>query len=105
MAIRKLAATGEANPDCLLLWEYLECSICDPQVGVQSGPPLICASLCDRVYDACSNAYFSMDAKIQVSGSCKTLIYLLIIFADFVHFKKQESNKAYNKWRDFCISG
>ncbi|KAK1401690.1 putative folate receptor [Heracleum sosnowskyi] len=70
MAIRKLASTGEANADCLLLWEYLECSICDPQVGVQSGPPLICASLCDRVYDACSSAYFSMDAKIQALAPC-----------------------------------
>ncbi|XP_017224241.1 folate-binding protein 1-like isoform X2 [Daucus carota subsp. sativus] len=70
MAIRKLASTGEANADCLLLWEYLECSICDPQVGVQSGPPLICASLCDRVYDACANAYFSIDAKIQALAPC-----------------------------------
>lgn len=91
MAIRKLASTGEANADCLLLWEFLECSICDPQVGVQSGPPLICASLCDRVYDACSNAYFSMDAKIQVSGTCNTLMNLLIFFADFIHSKMQES--------------
>ena len=67
LAIRRLASTGEASSECLQLWELLECSICDPRVGVQPGPPVICASLCDRVFEACSNAYFSMDAKKQVS--------------------------------------
>lgn len=66
LAIRKLASTGEASRDCLQLWEFLECSICDPRVGVQRGPPLICASFCNRVFEACSNAYFSVDAISQV---------------------------------------
>lgn len=68
LSVRRLASTGEASQECLDLWELLECSICDPRVGVQPGPPLICGSFCDRVYKACSNAYFSMDAKTQVCG-------------------------------------
>uniref|UniRef100_A0A5B7BDZ2 Folate receptor-like domain-containing protein n=2 Tax=Davidia involucrata TaxID=16924 RepID=A0A5B7BDZ2_DAVIN len=70
LSIRRLASTGEAGQECLQLWELLECSICDPHVGVQPGPPLICASLCDRVYQACSSTYFSMDAKTQVLAPC-----------------------------------
>lgn len=70
LAVRKLALTGEASEECLQLWELLECSICDPQIGVQPGPPLICGSFCDRVYQACINAYFSMDAKSQVLAPC-----------------------------------
>lgn len=70
LAIRRLASTGEASDECLHLWELLECSICDPNVGIQSGPPVICAPLCDRIYDACSNAYFAMDAKNQVLAPC-----------------------------------
>ncbi|KAB2071427.1 hypothetical protein E1A91_A08G228400v1 [Gossypium mustelinum] len=70
LSIRRLALTGEASEECLHLWELLECSICDPRVGVQPGPPLICTSFCDRVFQACSNAYFSMDAKTQVLAPC-----------------------------------
>ncbi|GLT79019.1 hypothetical protein SLA2020_505320 [Shorea laevis] len=70
LSIRRLASTGEANPECLHLWELLECAICDPHVGVQPGPPLICKSFCDRVFQACSKAYFSMDAKTQVLAAC-----------------------------------
>ncbi|KAJ0509290.1 putative folate receptor [Helianthus annuus] len=70
LAVRRLASSGEASDECLHLWELLECSICDPHVGVQSGPPVICASLCDRIYDACSNAYFAMDGKNQVLVPC-----------------------------------
>ncbi|KAJ4969064.1 hypothetical protein NE237_015765 [Protea cynaroides] len=70
LSIRRLASAGEANQECLQLWELLECSICDPRVGVQPGPPLVCASFCDRVFQACSNAYFSMDAKTQVLSPC-----------------------------------
>ncbi|KAL1546215.1 hypothetical protein AAHA92_22844 [Salvia divinorum] len=39
-------------------------------VGVQRGPPEICASFCDRVYEACSTAYFAMDGKTQVLAPC-----------------------------------
>lgn len=70
LSIRRLALTGEASQECLHLWELLECSICDPRVGVQPGTPLICTSFCDRVYQACSNAYFSMDVKTQVLAPC-----------------------------------
>lgn len=70
LSIRRLASTGEASQECLQLWELLECSICDPHVGVQPGPPVICTSLCDKVFQACSNAYFSMDAKRQVLAPC-----------------------------------
>ncbi|XP_057732285.1 folate-binding protein 1 [Arachis stenosperma] len=70
LAVRKLASTGEAGHECLYLWEMLECAICDPHVGTQPGPPLICASFCERIYKACSNAYFSMDVKTQLLAPC-----------------------------------
>ncbi|KAI4301752.1 hypothetical protein L6164_034999 [Bauhinia variegata] len=70
LSVRKLASTGEANQECLHLWELLECSICDPRIGIQPGPPLICASFCDRIYEACSNAYFSMDVKTKILAPC-----------------------------------
>ncbi|KAJ1383452.1 Ribonuclease H-like superfamily [Sesbania bispinosa] len=70
LSVRKLASTGEASQECLHLWELLECAICDPHVGTQPGPPLICASLCERIYEACSNAYFSMDVKTQILAPC-----------------------------------
>ncbi|GMH13141.1 hypothetical protein Nepgr_014982 [Nepenthes gracilis] len=69
-SVRRLALTGEANQDCLQLWELLECSVCDPHVGTQPGPPLICASFCERVFKACYSAYFSVDAKTQVLAPC-----------------------------------
>ncbi|TKY52259.1 Folate receptor [Spatholobus suberectus] len=70
LSVRKLASTGEASQECLHLWELLECSICDPRVGTQPGPPLVCSSLCERIYEACSNAYFSMDVKTQILAPC-----------------------------------
>lgn len=73
VSVRKLASTGEANPECLQLWELLECSICDPRIGVQPGPPVICASFCDRVFKACAEAYYSTDAITQV---CRWLLNL-----------------------------
>ncbi|KAE9618949.1 putative folate receptor [Lupinus albus] len=70
LTVRKLASSGEASPECLHLWEVLECSICDPHVGTQPGPPLICASFCERLYESCSSAYFSMDSKTQSLAPC-----------------------------------
>ncbi|KAF8387876.1 hypothetical protein HHK36_026538 [Tetracentron sinense] len=70
LSMRRLASAGEASEECLQLWEHLECSICDPGVGVQPGLPVICASLCDRIFQACSKAYFSVDAKTQVLAPC-----------------------------------
>ncbi|XP_043711913.1 uncharacterized protein LOC122660600 [Telopea speciosissima] len=70
LSIRRLASAGEASQECMQLWELLECSICDPHVGVQPGPPVVCASFCDRVFQACSNAYFSMDPKTLVLSPC-----------------------------------
>ncbi|CAM8963054.1 hypothetical protein QQ045_005207 [Rhodiola kirilowii] len=70
LSIRQLASTGEASQECLNLWELIECSICDPQVGVKPGPPVICASLCNKLYEACSTAYFSMDGIGQTLAPC-----------------------------------
>lgn len=70
LSIRRLASTGEASQECLQLWELLECAICDPHVGTQRGLPLICESFCERIYQACSGAYFSVDAKLQVLAPC-----------------------------------
>ncbi|CAI9769520.1 unnamed protein product [Fraxinus pennsylvanica] len=70
LSIRRLASTGQASQECLQLWELLECSICDPRVGVQRGPPVVCLPFCDRVYEACSTAYFSIEARTQVLEPC-----------------------------------
>ncbi|XP_072955269.1 folate-binding protein 1 [Typha angustifolia] len=70
LSVRRLASSGEGSQECLHLWELLECSICDPRVGVQTGPPKICASFCDMVFQACSNAYYSVDVKTQVLSPC-----------------------------------
>lgn len=66
VALENLATYGEASKECLGLFELLECSICHPNVGIQSRPLGICASFCDRVFEACSDAYFSSDANNQV---------------------------------------
>ncbi|XP_012088984.1 uncharacterized protein LOC105647486 isoform X2 [Jatropha curcas] len=84
LSIRRLASTGEASQECLHLWELLECSICDPQIGVQPGPPLICSSFCDRVYQACANAYFSMDSNKQVLAPCGVNDYVCGKAAEWV---------------------
>ncbi|XP_048625669.1 uncharacterized protein LOC125574875 isoform X2 [Brassica napus] len=70
VAVRNLATYGEASQDCLHLFELLECSICNPDVGIQPGPPRICASFCDRVFDACKDAYFASNALTQTIGPC-----------------------------------
>ncbi|GAA0152730.1 hypothetical protein LIER_11137 [Lithospermum erythrorhizon] len=70
LSVRRLASTGEASQECLQLWELLECAICDPHVGTRRGIPLICESFCERIYQACSGAYFSVDAKTQVLAPC-----------------------------------
>ncbi|XP_010550996.1 PREDICTED: uncharacterized protein LOC104821728 isoform X2 [Tarenaya hassleriana] len=70
LAIRNLASYGEASQDCLHLYELLECSICDPTVGIQPGPPRICASFCDRVFQACSEAYFGGNTINRVISPC-----------------------------------
>lgn len=66
LAVKNLATFGESVKDCLDLFELLECSICNPNVGVQTGLPRICASFCDRVFEACSDAYFSSNATSKV---------------------------------------
>ncbi|GAQ78961.1 hypothetical protein KFL_000210490 [Klebsormidium nitens] len=68
--LRKLATSGEAGADCLALWEVVECALCDPDVGVSEGPPVICRSLCDRLLDACGGAYFALDAMTQDLVPC-----------------------------------
>ncbi|KAF8105467.1 hypothetical protein N665_0157s0053 [Sinapis alba] len=70
VAVRNLATFGEASQDCLHLFELLECSICNPNVGIQPGPPRICASFCDKVFEACKDAYFASNALTQMIGPC-----------------------------------
>ncbi|CAN7075708.1 unnamed protein product [Brassica oleracea var. botrytis] len=71
LALQNLATHGEASKDCLFWFELLECSICHPDVGVQSGPLRVCASFCDTVFEACSDAYFSTsDSTNQVIVPC-----------------------------------
>ncbi|KAL0838240.1 hypothetical protein Bca101_090130 [Brassica carinata] len=63
LALQNLATHGEASKDCLYLFELLECS--------DVGPLRICASFCDRVFEACSDAYFSTSgASNQVMVPC-----------------------------------
>ncbi|WZY96308.1 hypothetical protein YC2023_068637 [Brassica napus] len=59
-AVQNLSTYGEAPKDCLYLFELLECSKTLP----------ICASFCDRVFEACSDAYFTSDASDQVIVPC-----------------------------------
>ncbi|KAG2245676.1 hypothetical protein Bca52824_085304 [Brassica carinata] len=71
LALQNLATHGEASKDCLYFYDLLECSICHPDVGVQSERLRICASFCDTVFEACSDAYFSTsDASNQVIVPC-----------------------------------
>ncbi|KAJ0253775.1 hypothetical protein HA466_0114040 [Hirschfeldia incana] len=70
VAVRNLATFGEASQDCLNLFELLECSICNPNVGTQPGPPRICASFCNKVFEACKDAYFASSALTQMIGPC-----------------------------------
>ncbi|KAJ4900663.1 hypothetical protein Rs2_14614 [Raphanus sativus] len=70
VAVRNLATFGEASQDCLNLFELLECSICNPNVGIQPGPPRICASFCNKVFEACKDAYFASNALTQMIGPC-----------------------------------
>uniref|UniRef100_M4FHF9 Folate receptor-like domain-containing protein n=1 Tax=Brassica campestris TaxID=3711 RepID=M4FHF9_BRACM len=71
LALQNLATHGEASKDCLFWFELLECSICHPDVGVQSGPLRVCASFCDTVFEACSDAYFNTsDSTNQVIVPC-----------------------------------
>eukprot|EP01018_Ginkgo_biloba_P027788 Gb_23951 [translate_table: standard] len=70
ISVRRLASDGEASQECLDLWELLECSICDPRVGIRPGPPVICRSFCDSVLQACSDAFFAVDPKTQVLAPC-----------------------------------
>ncbi|KAF2532069.1 hypothetical protein F2Q70_00032288 [Brassica cretica] len=70
VAVRNLATFGEASQECQHLFELLECSICNPNVGVQPGPPRICASFCDKVFEACKDAYFASNALTQMIGPC-----------------------------------
>ncbi|XP_033132109.1 uncharacterized protein LOC103833822 [Brassica rapa] len=71
LALQNLATHGEASKDCFYFYDLLECSICHPDVGVQSERLRICASFCDRVFEACSDAYFSTsDASNQVIVPC-----------------------------------
>ncbi|CAH8306198.1 unnamed protein product [Eruca vesicaria subsp. sativa] len=66
MLSASLATHGEASKDCLALFELLQCSICHPDVGVQSVPLRICASFCDSVFEACSDAYFTTHDQVVV---------------------------------------
>ena len=63
-AVRRIVAHMQASgfsPTCRDAWSALECSICDPNAGVEP-KTAVCASTCDRVYRACENEYFAEDA-------------------------------------------
>ena len=62
-AVRRIVAHMQASgfsPTCRDAWSALECSICDPNAGVEP-KTTVCASTCDRVYRACENEYFAED--------------------------------------------
>ncbi|CAN8260353.1 unnamed protein product [Cochlearia groenlandica] len=57
-----LATYGEAPKDCLNMFDQTDCSICETNVAIQTGP----LRICDAVFDA----YFSDDAVNQVIFPC-----------------------------------
>jgi len=69
-SMSKLATSGEGSAECLSAWEVLECSICDPRVGITPGPPLICASLCRSLFTSCRDAFFANDPLTQILVPC-----------------------------------
>ncbi|BBN12256.1 hypothetical protein MPTK1_5g18570 [Marchantia polymorpha subsp. ruderalis] len=70
LTLQKLAGSGEASSQCLEQWEVLECSICDPRVGITPGPPLLCPAFCESVFSACADAFFSTDPLTQMLMPC-----------------------------------
>ncbi|KAI5066971.1 hypothetical protein GOP47_0017499 [Adiantum capillus-veneris] len=70
VALRKLASNGEGSKECVMHWEAMECSLCDPVVGTQRGPPALCKSFCDSSLEACRNSFFSFDSMTQVLTPC-----------------------------------
>ncbi|KAF3782333.1 hypothetical protein EJ110_NYTH34642 [Nymphaea thermarum] len=116
VSLRKLSSLGEASEECLHLWELLECSICDPHVGVRQGPPVICASLCNAVFQSCSSAYFAFDGKTQVLSPCGSRDILCSKASEFISngsdlcrlagFSVKQSTNAYHITEDsFCYGG
>lgn len=69
---RMLQIGAEPNEECVRIWEALECSMCHPTIGTQPGPPAICTTFCDRLYDSCQSAFFATDpvANVGASGPC-----------------------------------
>lgn len=57
---------GEGSEECVSRWEALECAMCHPKVGTQRGPPAVCESFCDKVFDSCRDAFFAAEAQSQV---------------------------------------
>ncbi len=90
------ATSGETSTDCLLL-----CSICDPQIQVSAGPPLLWTSFCNSVFAACSDAYFSADPIHQVPKVFLTLKSLLYFCLSILYHLLGEMQIAL----DICVMG
>jgi len=62
----------EASSDkCRDAWALLECSVCDPLGGVASKGAAVCAGFCNRLYEACADDFFAMDASSQRMVPCR----------------------------------
>ncbi len=67
-----LTRTGEADEECVVAWQSVQCSACDARSGVAPDVP-VCDSVCDKLHAKCSDAFFSLDpvrcvASLDVCG-------------------------------------
>jgi len=58
------------NTDCRDLWATVGCSVCDPLWGTAT-PPLLCASLANRLYAACREEFFIGDDQTSLLIPCR----------------------------------
>jgi hypothetical protein len=62
--------------ECREVWQLLQCSVCNPEMGVVNGSSLevedgrvpVCLGFCTKVYDQCLTSFFAGDEKFAIRG-------------------------------------
>uniref|UniRef100_A0A383WEW0 Folate receptor-like domain-containing protein n=1 Tax=Tetradesmus obliquus TaxID=3088 RepID=A0A383WEW0_TETOB len=68
-SVAPLLADEELGLACKAGLVALACRLCDPRVGV-GNVTTVCESMCDRVYEACSEDYFAFDESSGLVTPC-----------------------------------